>query len=225
MKKILSLSIALAVAFVAQKSSATLIAGWDFANLLASPNTPATISAAVGAATIDASAFVPTGTNPERTAFGGSTLNAFPGGDLTAGMALSLVNSNANGKALIFSFSMLGYQDLVVSFATRGTSTGFNTHDWSWSTDGISFTPLAGNTAVTATAFEIKSIDFSLASGLANATSAYLKLTVSGATSTSGNNRLDNIQFNATAVPEPTVMALIGGFGLMGLFMASRRRI
>lgn len=225
MKKILSLGIALACTIAANKSSATLIAGWDFTNIVASPNTPATITATVGTATIDASAFAPAGTNPERTGFAGSILNAFPGGDPAAGLALSLANSSANGKSLLFTFSMLGYEDLVVSFATRGTSTGFNTHDWSWSTDGINFTPAPGNTAVTASAFEVKSIDFSLANGLDNAATAYLKLTVSGATSTSGNNRFDNLQLNATPVPEPTVFAVLGGFGLMGLFMASRRRV
>lgn len=224
MKKILSLSIAVLISLSATKSSATLIAGWDFAGLLAAPNTPATIAATVGSGSIDVSEFIPTGSNAERNAFAGSTINTFIGGDTGAGMALSLVNSNANGKSLIFSFSMLGYEDLVVSFATRGTATGFNTHAWSWSTDGIGYTPFAGNTAVTATSFELKSIDFSSVSGLENSASAYLKLTFSGATSTSGNNRLDNIQFNATVVPEPSIAALVGGFGVLALFMSSRRR-
>ncbi len=226
MKKTLLLSVTLLSCLFTQKSSADLIAGWDFAGLLASPNTPATIAATVGTGSIDASAFLPAGANPERTAFGGSTLNAFAGGDAAAGMALSLVSSNANNKSLIFSFSMLGYEDLVVSFATRGTSTGFNTHAWSWSTDGVTYTPVVGNTAVTATSFEVKTLDLSAVVGLDNATSGYLMLTVSGATSTSGNNRLDNIQFNAAPlpVPEPSAAAIFGGFGVLALVMASRRR-
>jgi hypothetical protein len=37
-----------------------------------------------------------------------------------------------------------------------------------------------------------------------------VRVTFEGATSDSGNNRIDNIQFNATAVPEPTSGLLIG---------------
>jgi hypothetical protein len=212
------------------RAAADLVAGWDFAGLPAttvSTFTPPTIPATVGSATLDVSSFslgTPQGTAPERSSFGGSILNAFPGGDVLAGQALALASSTANGKSAIFSFSMLGYEDLIISFATRGTSTGFNTHLWSWSTDGITYTPVADNTAVTATTFEIKSVDFSAVSALANAPAAYLMLTLSGATSTSGNNRFDNIQFNAQPIPEPSVAAFFGGLGMLALVMASKRR-
>jgi hypothetical protein len=60
--------------------------------------------------------------------------------------------------------------------------------------------------------------------GLNGATDAYLRLTVSGATNVNGNNRLDNIQFNATAVPEPTSMLLAGSVALGGVFLRLRRK-
>lgn len=233
MKKTLLLSAVFLSCFTGQKAAADLVAAWDFAGLPATTTTtftPETISATVGTGAIDLSAFglgTPQGTAPERTAFGGSTLNAFPGGEVLAGQALALASSTANGKSALFSFSLLGYESLAVSFATRGTGTGFNTHLWSWSTDGINFTPLAGNnTAVTTSTFEVKTVDFSGASGLNNAAAAYLMLTVSGATSTSGNNRFENIQFNAQAiaVPEPSVAAIVGGLGMLALVMAARRR-
>jgi hypothetical protein len=232
MKRIVFLSTLVITCLSGQKSSADLLAGWDFAGLTATTaatTTPATISATVGSGTIDISSFglgSPQGTNPERTVFAGSTLNSFAGGDVTAGMALALANSAANGKSVIFSFNTLGFEDLVLSFATRGTATGFNTHAWAWSTDGVNYTSVVGNTAVTTSTFEIKTVDLSLVSALDNAPTAYLMLTVSGATSASGNNRLDNLQLNATpiVVPEPSAAAIVGGFGLLGLFMAARRR-
>jgi hypothetical protein len=46
--------------------------------------------------------------------------------------------------------------------------------------------------------------------GVNNSSTAYVRVTFSGASSVSGNNRLDNIQFNATAVPEPTTGLLLG---------------
>lgn len=226
MKKILFLSTLIVASFSAQMSHADLLAGWDFAGLAVAPNTPSSIPAVVGSGTLDVSAFASTASNPELTSFGGSTLNAFTGGEAITGTALALANSSANGKSMIFSFSTFGYEDLILSFATRGTGTGFNTHAWSWSTDGVSYTSIVGNTAVNTSSFEIKTLDLSAISGLDNAPTAYLMLTLSGATSASGNNRLDNIQLNASpvVVPEPSSMAIVGGFGVLGLFMAARRR-
>jgi hypothetical protein len=60
--------------------------------------------------------------------------------------------------------------------------------------------------------------------GLNGATDAYLRLTLTGATAPAGNNRFDNIQFNATAVPEPTSMLLAGSVALGGVFLRLRRK-
>lgn len=209
-----------------QSASATLLAGWDFAGLPDALNgTPAVIPSTVGTASLDISAFglgSPQGTNPDRTSFAGNTLNVFPGGDQTAGQALALANTNANNKSVIFSLSTLGYEDLVLTFATRGTSTGFDTHAWSWSTDGVNYTPLTSIAANKTSTWSLETVDFTAVSSLDNASTAYLMLTVSGATSAAGNNRLDNIQINAVAVPEPTALALLGGFGILAV--VTRRR-
>lgn len=202
-------------------SAQTLLAGWDFAGLSADA-TPALIPSTVGSALLDVSAFTPGSSNPERTAFAGNTLNAFAGGDATAGLALALANTSANNKSAIFSLSTLGYEDLVLSFTTRGTGTGFDTHAWSWSTDGVNYTPFTSIAANQTSTWSIETVDFSSISALENIPTAYLMLTVSGATSTSGNNRFDNIQINAVAVPEPTALALLGGFGILALI--KRRR-
>jgi len=198
-----------------------LIAAWDFLSLpptTVSTATPATIPAPFGMAMLDVSAFglgSPQGSNPERTSFTGTMLNVVPESvDGNPGTALALANSSANGKAAIFSFSMAGYRDLVVSFATRGTSTGFNSGVWAWSTDGINYQTLAGvNTASTNAFFSTTVVNFATATGLNNADTVYLRYTLSGATSASGNNRIDNVQLNAT----PIAAGGIGPQGLAGL--------
>ena len=168
----------------------------------------------------------PQGTNPERTSFAGAgAINAFPGGESVAGTALALANSTANGKSVLFIFSMSGYESLIVSFATRGTATGFNSGVWSWSTDNSTYTTLAGvNTATRTTTFGVATADFSTELGLNDSATAYLQYTLSGATSSSGNNRLDNIQFNATPIPEPTSLSLLGGIGLLAWQIIRRRK-
>ena len=49
---------------------------------------------------------------------------------------------------------------------------------------------------------------------------AFLRITFQGASSASGNNRIDNLQLNADVIPAPGAMALLGVAGLIG----SRRR-
>jgi hypothetical protein len=138
---------------------------------------------------------------------------------------LAIANSSANGKSLFFSFSMTGYENLIVSFAARGTATGYNSGVWAWSTDGINYTTLAGvNTATRNTTFAVATADFSTEIGLNNGATAYLEYTLSGCTSSSGNNRLDNIQFNATSVPEPSSVAFFVMVGFAGLVALRRKR-
>lgn len=232
MKKLSLLTLA---AVLTHNVNATLIDAWDFASLAAttvSTATPSTIAATIGSGSLDVSAFglgSPQGTNPERTSFGGTaTVNAFAGGEAVTGTALALANSSANGKSLVFSFSMLGFQDLVVTFAGRGTASGFNSGVWAWSTDGASYSTLVGvNTATTSTSFALQTIDLSAISDLDNDSSVFLKYTLSGATTATGNNRIDNIQFNATTiapVPEPSAVALAAAGGFALLFAYRRRR-
>ena len=196
-------------------SAQTQVAAWTFDNLAAAPSTStvnaANLGAQQGTATIYAdgtngsSAWITATTGNELTSFAGSTTND-PRTTSSAGQALSIVggsSNSANNKAIVIKFSMTNLIDPILSFATRGTSTGFNTHTWSWSVDGSNFTIFGTNTANTGSTFTTKTLDLSSINSLDGATTVYLKLVVTGATSSTGNNRLDNIVVNATDIAAP----------------------
>jgi len=229
----------LAMASISQLR-ADLVAGWDFQTTInggtataASPNTPKQYTANFGSGGLflngqngSSDWFVPaTGaTNTELNAFGGTIENTAGTGfsTVTSGAAaLTLVNNTANGKSAVFRFSMAGFQDLVVSYATQRTNTGFTAQAWSFSTDGLNWTD---HQSVVPPPAPFGVLTLNNITGLNGATDAYLRLTVSGASAASGNNRLDNIQFNATAVPEPTSMLLAGSVALGGVFLRLRRK-
>lgn len=181
---------------------AETVAYWNFNSLVAAPNTAKVIGSDLGSATLYAdgqfgsSNWASSASNPQITAFQGSAINALNAD--VAGQALALANNTANGFSIVFAFSMAGLQDLEVSYATRGTATGFSSQTWAWSTDASNFTTFQTVTGTTATSFFLASLN--TLSALDNATTAYLRLTFSGASSAAGNNRLDNIQFNATQI-------------------------
>jgi MYXO-CTERM domain-containing protein len=177
------------------------------------------------------------GINAEINAFSGTTVNA----DTSIGMsttttgaaALALVGGaasggsySANGKSMVFKFSMSGYAGLSISYATQRTTTGFTSQVLEYSTNGANWTSIGSNTAIQSS-FSASSnppgvaTDFSGITGLDGAAVAYVRITFSGATGASGNNRFDNVIFSANAVPAPGALALLGVAGLVG---ARRRR-
>lgn len=163
--------------------------------------------------------------------FAAGTTNNARLGDI-AGQALSLQGGTGtanNGRNITFNVSTVGFANIIVSFATQGTSTGFNSNQFQYSLDGINFIDF-GSPYIPATAFGTLPLVFSLASivGLNNNPNAAFRVVFNGATSSTGTNRIDNIVVegtsNATAtIPEPTtVMLLLSGLG--GLYKMRRRR-
>lgn len=197
------------------------VAAWTFDATAASPNTPVTEPANFGIQSGTAMLYAD-GTNgssawsqsTELSAFGGTTINdPREGGAILAGMSycpLSPSNHSSNGKSMVIKFSMSALQDPILTYATRySSSLAFTSHLWEWSTDGTNFTAFGTNTGPSSESFVSKTIDMSSIDGLDGASTVYLRVTIDGATNTTGtsNNRLDNIVIrasNASTLP-PTV--------------------
>src|ERR1044072_9384783 len=160
----------------------------------------------------------------------GTTTNARQGD--TAGQELSLQGGTGtanNGRNITFNVSTVGFSNIIVSFAAQGTSTGFNSNQFQYSLDGISFIDF-GSPYVPATAFGSVPLVFSLAAiaGLNDNPNAAFRIIFNGASSATGNNRIDNIvvegtAFESSTIPEPaSVLLLLSGLG--GVYKIRRNK-
>ena len=163
--------------------------------------------------------------------FAAGTTNNARQGDV-AGQALSLQGGTGtanNGRNLTFNLSTLGFSNIIVSFATQGTSTGFNSNQFQYSLDGLNFIDF-GPPYVPLTAFGSAPVVFTLSSifGLNNNPDAAFRIVFNGATSSTGTNRIDNFTVEgapstSSEVPEPmSAVLLLSGLG--GLYKLKRRR-
>jgi hypothetical protein len=209
MKKLLALLILLSTCYSAIYSQ-FLLAGWDFQTTTnggtacaAAPSSPTSFTANFGSGTIYAngtngsSTWVTATSGNEITAFAGSAVNAGTGFSTTTNTpaSIALVNTTANTKSIVFSVNMTGNKDLIISYATQRTSSGFTSQAWEYSTTGTGgWTNFSTQTTIL-TSFGV--ITLPTVTALDNISTAFIRLTVTGATATSGNNRLDNIQFRA----------------------------
>jgi len=242
MKNGLFLAVAAGTVVAAASANANLVAYWNFN--ASTPNTTSgqlgtlnSLAPDAGAGILSIGGGSPTitlNTNNAGAAngvvgtFAGSTLNAV-GADVSGG-ALSVQGAvgggssstvTSNGGYVQFNVNLTSLQDLVVTFSTRGTSTGFRSGQLSYSTDGSTFI----NNGLTwdggsSSAFFLVSRDLSTIVALNNAPSVTVRITLTGATGGAGNNRIDNVQLNANPIPAPGAVALVG----MGVLALGRRR-
>jgi hypothetical protein len=162
--------------------------------------------------------------------FAAGTTNNARVGDV-AGQALSLQGGTSNvnnGRNITINVSTVGFSNILFSFATQGTGTGFNANQFQYSLDGTNFIDF-GSPYVPAAAFGAVPIVFTLSSitGLNNNPNAAFRIVFNGGTSSTGNNRIDNIVLEGstatTTIPEPTT-ALLMFTGLSGLIGMERKR-
>jgi len=186
------------------------VAAWTFDATAAAPSTPNSLTANLGTqagtatlyadGTNGSSSWVTAsgGTN-ELTTFGGATTND-PRGTPVAGNAYSPVAATgftANGKKMVFKFSMASLQDPILTYATRNTATGFQSQAWEWSTDNITYSSFFTVSTIT-TSFVTKTVDLTAINSVDNVATLYLRVTYSGATNAAGNCRIDNVVINAS---------------------------
>lgn len=165
----------------------------------------------------------------------GTALNAGPGFNTAAPNPSSIAfrqtaaatnnGTNANGYSAVFHFSMAGYGNLIISYAAiRQNNHAFRDHQWDYSTNGVDWYGI--DTASQTTWNEWNAFELSPTLGLNDATNAYVRLTFLGASvnpSSGSSVRMDNLQFNASSIPEPGASLLFVLAGTMIMFSQRRR--
>ncbi|MEX0876548.1 MAG: hypothetical protein WD114_03720 [Phycisphaerales bacterium] len=151
--------------------------------------------------------------------FAGTTSGALDGvsGGSFAFQGATTQNVTNNGAMAVFSFDGTLWMDLDFQFARRGTSTGFNNVTVEMF-DGSTSLGVLATLGAADSSWDLEMYDLSALDGVADASVVF---TFDGASSDTGNNRLDNVLVSGTVVPAPGALALLGLGGLVG---ARRRR-
>jgi hypothetical protein len=165
--------------------------------------------------------------NPDNTggvydwvqSFAGTTTGAIDGvsGGSFALQGAANQGFTNNGAQAIFSFDATLWTDMTFDFARRGTSTGFNNVTVEMF-DGSTSMGLLDTLGGATSTWILSSYDISALDGVVDASIVF---TFNGASSDTGNNRLDNVTINGNVVPTPASVALLAMGGLVG---ARRRR-
>lgn len=129
------------------------------------------------------------------TNFGGSDINTRQNDGAGQALAIQgLTGGVNNGRYLEINVSTIGMKDIALSYATRGTGTGFDSQVAEFSVDGgMSWTFIDEETNSRNTAFFLVQYDLKAFGELNNQSHVTFRITLDGATSDAGNNRIDNI--------------------------------
>ncbi len=105
------------------------------------------------------------------------------------------------GGELAFALPTIGFEDILVSFATRRSGSGAGLQYWSYSTDGTNYIPFDTITPISGDPVLV-TLDFTDIEDAGN--NANFKIKVSfdqGAGGIVGNNRFDNFAIDASPIP------------------------
>ncbi len=217
MKKFLAVA---AFAFAIQSSFADTLALWTFET---TSNSLTGASASLGPILADSGSGSASGVHASA-----ATVWSHPAGN-GSGSSFS-ANTWAQGDYFQFQVSTLGFLDITASYDQTRSSTGPATFTFSYSTDGINFTPFLTdytvlNNAASAgppvtAAWSATSArqsaytftqDLSALSAVENIPALYFRVIDDSATgAVGGTGRIDNFLVSATAVPEPSILGLLG---------------
>lgn len=189
---------------------ADTVAYWNFNSLsIATASTPGnggvptTISPNIGSGTLSLAGYA--GAVDD---FAGSTINAQGGDPAEESLSLAggVTGTPGNGTYIELQLNLADYSDPIITFATRGTSSGYSSGVWSYSVAGGAFTTIAGvNTATTSTTFALApAVNLSAINAVDGQSNVRLRYTLSGATANNGNNRVDNLLVSATRTSDST---------------------
>lgn len=140
--------------------------------------------------------------------FGGSILNSCgtsPGQAFVVrgGAGASAGNGN-NGNHIDLNFSTEGFENIILSFWTRRTGSGFTNNQIEYSIDnGLTFSTFPGgsyfpidNSVGTLESFQVPSF----LEELNDRPNLIIRIVFNGATAASGNNRIDNLKLEGTPI-------------------------
>lgn len=188
-------------------ASGDTIAVWNFNDASAGLPDSFLVDRGIGMMTSDFGSGVSSGS--------GTSVNSQEGD--AGGYALRLAGSVNNGKHLVWDVDLTGFAAISVSFAAVRTSSGFNDNLFQYTTNsGDSWIDV--DDFVPGSAFGSHIFDLSGIAELDDNPNARFRIVFRGATSQSGNNRIDNLAvcgsaippLDPTPVPEPTTLALTG---------------
>jgi hypothetical protein len=144
--------------------------------------------------------------------------------------SLSAYNSNHWGVNDYWQFTLttLGYNDITVSYAQEGSSTGPANFQFQYSTDGTSFTNFGSAYSLTSsTSYKTSSFDLSMVPGVNTAPTVYFRVLDTsttaiggGSVGAAGSDHIDDFVVSGLiAIPEPSVYMLLG----IGLLVCAQR--
>lgn len=193
-----------AAGFLGAAAHGDLVAAWNMNGV--NPTLALEFASTHGRGTVDF-----TGLGSGSSALAGTLLGAQPGE--SAGDALAVSGSAFNGASMRIDCDTRGFTNLSFAFAVRRSSTGFvsNRIEY-WTTLGWE---TLGSFGASSTSWEIRTFDLSALDGLEDG-SARLRISVDGATGTTGSIRFDNFSMSGSAIPAPGAVALLAIAGLVG---------
>ncbi len=153
----------------------------------------------------------------EAVTFGGTSINGIDG-EVNGGSFVPRGGAEVggefenNGAYFDLAFPTTGFENVSLSYATRATSTGFNSQEVQYTTDGVTWTTINTFTEELDNSWlesQVRTVDFSGVADANDNPDFAVRIILDGATSSAGNNRFDNIQVTGTAIggSEPAITA------------------